>query len=131
MIGRTENPGALRWRGKHAPIEYTALRILEYLHANEGKAFAVNHLMKLGGLGTQRRDRVRWIVSRFRGLGWVEATVDGRYRITGRGKEVYWGVGRNVLKFFDVFRLGASELSAWSFGKRRLGPEGEERVRYA
>lgn len=121
MINGKE-PGAFRWRGKHVPIEYTGLILLEELYIKEPEALPVNRLMKVRGLGTQRRDRIKWIVKRFENLGWVEATAERCYRITGRGEEVYLGVGRGLLKFIRVFRLGVESL-AWAPKKR---PEPEE-----
>lgn len=123
MLHGNRKPGASWWHGRHAPIEYTAIKILEYLDANEPTAFTVNHLMKIGGLVVQRRDRVKWILNRFDGLGWVRVTAENRYMITRVGKEVYWGVGRNVLEFFKVFRLGIDEFPTRELGKKRFDPE--------
>ncbi|MEM3519284.1 MAG: hypothetical protein QW179_03500 [Candidatus Hadarchaeales archaeon] len=90
--------------GKNHPIEWVALRILEYLVEKSPGSFSLYHLMKLRGMGWQRRDRVRWIMGRMLELGWVEVS-GGLYRVTSAGVRAYLEIGRDAQEFIRIFRM--------------------------
>jgi len=88
---------------KYFPAEYTAFRILEYMICNEKSGpFSVYHLMWIGGIRRQRRDRIRQILGRLTESGLVDAVPGNstHYKASEIGKTEYPQI-KGVLMFFD------------------------------
>jgi DNA-binding PadR family transcriptional regulator len=90
------------------PIEWLALRILEHLCRFPGSAYTVNRLMRIRGLGWQRRDRVKRVLRVLASLGWVEErTSNGRtfYQVTKHGLEAYLSFGHWLFDLVEALRF--------------------------
>jgi hypothetical protein len=107
-----KNAAKMRKKKKYFTAEYTALKLLEYMILEEDRGpFSVHHLMRIRGLGWQRRDRIRSILDQFARLGWITASGNPpRYQVTKEGKIAYNQLGVYMLEFFAMFMLENRKL---------------------
>lgn len=93
-------------RGRYFPAEYVALRLLEYMVKEEEKGPFSLYKLRDAVENSQRKDRLRRILTRLVDIGLVEKEGNPpRYRVTEKGKEVY----PRSKEFLSLSRLLRSE----------------------